>query len=393
MTETTYDFDIPLNRIGSGCIRYDGMMEHYGRSDLQPHWIADMDFAVCPAIIDALKQRLEHPVLGYPTVDPGYIQAIIDWEKRRHGLDINPEELTFIPGVVKGMAFAINFFTSPGDKIVIQPPVYPPFRNKVTANNRIVVENPLILTDGTYHMDFDHLEKVLAEQHPAMMILCNPHNPAGRQWDADTLRRLASLCKQYGVLVLSDEIHGDLMLRGIKHIPFASVSDEAAEISVTMGAPSKTFNIPGMVSSWYMCKNPAIRNKFFSWLDGNEFNAPTLMAMVATKAAYNHGEAWLESLLAYLQGTVEAVEAFCAANIPAIRPIRPDASFLIWLDCRDLALTQPQLVSLFTDRAGLALNDGCAFGSQGSGFMRFNIASPRSVILNALQKLSNAINS
>lgn len=394
MTKTRYNFDTLIDRAGSGCIKYDGLTEYFGRTDLKPLWIADMDFAVCPAIIDAMHRRLDHPVLGYPTVDPEYVQAIINWEKRRHGFDISPEELTFVPGVVKGMAFAINFFTAPGDRIVIQPPVYPPFRMKVLANNRIVVENPLLLdADGTYQMDLEGLERILSLEHPAMMILCNPHNPSGRQWDADTLRRVASLCKKYGTLVLSDEIHGDLMLRGMRHYPFASVSDEAAEISVTMGAPSKTFNIPGMVSSWYLCKNPELRQRFFGWLEGNEFNSPTLMAMVATKAAYNEGEEWLDALLEYLQGNIEAVEEFCAANMPAIKPMRPDASFLIWLDCRDLGLTQPQLINLFTERAGLALNDGASFGEHGTGFMRFNIAEPRSVIMEALNRLSQAINS
>lgn len=388
-----YDFDRLIDRRGSGAMKVDALDEFYGRRDLLALWIADMDFAVSPSIKDALVERMRHPIYGYATVPDSYWDSIISWLDRRHGWKVGREEISYVPGVVKAIGYAINHFTSPGDAILIQPPVYHPFRRLIDGNKRRTVGNPLVLDEEscTYKMDFDDLEAKFRDERPKMMILCNPHNPAGLQWGAGSLRKVASLARKYGVVVVSDEIHGDLMLRGERHIPFASVSDDAAEVAVTFGAPSKTFNIAGLVSSWCVVKNPALREPFFEWLEVNEFSAPTFVATLGTEVAYRHGEDWLDEVLAYIEGSFDMVEQILSERLPAIKMIKSNASFLAWLDCRGLGLTHQELINLFVDRAHLALNDGAMFGDEGEGFMRLNLGSPRSVIREALDTLVGCV--
>ena len=390
-----YNFDKIIDRHGSYAIKCDGLNAKFGREDLEPLWIADMDFEVCPAISKAMIKRMQHPVYGYAYAPDSYWESIMKWLNRRHNWNVKREELTFIPGVVRGVAYAVNYFTKPGDKIIIQPPVYHPFKMVIEGNDRIAVNNPLIFEDNNYKMDIEWLKKLLdveEAKRPKMLILCNPHNPAGIQWNEDTLKQLAIVSSQYNIKVVSDEIHGDLMLYGRRHIPFATVNKEAEKVAITLGAPSKTFNIPGMVSSWMVINNPELRTPFYKWLEANEFSSPTFMATLATEAAYCNGEEWLNQMLKYIEGNIAAVEEYLANNIPAIKAIRPEASFLIWLDCHELGLSQDQLVDLFVDKAHLALNDGEMFGKEGIGFMRLNVASPRSIIINALKHLHEAIN-
>lgn len=382
-----FNFDICCPRTGTGAMKLDCLAELFGNPDLIPLWIADMDFPTAPEIVNALAKRIQHPIYGYTAAPQSFWNAIINWLKKRHDLTVARHELAFVPGVVRGLGYAINFFTRPGDKVVIQPPVYPPFRRITEGNNRIVVENPLRrIEGGLYEMDFENLEHVFATEHPKMLILCNPHNPGGVQWDAGTLRTLASLAKKHNVIVLSDEIHADLMLRGMRHIPFASVSPEAADVAITFGAPSKTFNIPGLVCSWMFIKNPELRTPFFNWMEVNEFSTPTMLAITGAEAAYTCGEPWLAELIEYIDGNITAVEKFFASNLPQIKPLRPHASFVVWLDCRQLGLDADQLARRFTD-AGLALNPGHTFGSQGAGYMRLNIAMPRKQLIDALSRL------
>ena len=388
----TYDFDTPIDRGGTCAMKLEALPEMFGRTDVTPLWIADMDFAVCPEINKALNSRCNHPVLGYCSTPDSMWEAVMAWLRKRHGMETRREWLAFVPGIVRGIGYAINHFTAKGDKIVIQPPVYHPFRNLTVGNGRVVVENPLIQQpDGHYTMDLEGLAGIFATEKPRMMILCNPHNPGGIQWDTDTLRTDASLAKRHGVVVVSDEIHGDLMLFGERHIPFASVSDEAAEVSVTFGAPSKTFNIAGLAASWMMVPNPALRDDFYHWMEVNEFSTPSFPAFTGAEAAYRHGEEWLSQCLAYIEANIVAVEEWMAANLPEIKPIRPQSSFLIWLDCRALELDQPALVDLFVNSAHLALNDGTMFGSQGAGFMRLNVGLPRKELIKALEQLKKAL--
>ncbi len=386
----TYDFDQVIDRHGTGAMKYESLDLMFGRHDVTPLWIADLDFAVCPDIMAALRQRLEHPVLGYSAAPDSYWQAIIDWLKSRHGLTIDRDELSFVPGVVKGIALAINYFTSRGDKVVIQPPVYHPFRMVIEGNQRHVVANPLKFDGVNYSMDLEGLQEIIDREHPKMMVLCNPHNPIGIQWDADTLRKVASMCRKAGMVVVSDEIHGDLMLGNRRHVAFASVSDDAAEIAITLGAPSKTFNIPGLVSSWMYVKNPSLRKPYYSWLEANEFNAPTMTACIGAEAAYTYGEEWLDEMLEYVEGNINFACDYIKENIPCVKAVRPQASFLLWVDFRQLGLSQPELMDLMLDKAQLALNDGTMFGVEGTGFMRLNIGTPRKVLAEALEHVRQA---
>ena len=391
MNKKMYDFDQVIERRGSGALKYDALDERYGKSDLLPLWVADMDFATPDFIVDALKERLEHPVFGYTMEPENYWPTVQQWIASHHNWQVEREWLTYIPGIVKGIGLAVNCFVKPDEKVIIQPPVYHPFRLTPQGNGREVVFNPLIeKSDGTYAMDFEGLAEV-ADEKCRMLILSNPHNPAGLVWDAETLRRLAHFCTERNILVISDEIHCDMTLNGHKHTPFASVSKEAAACSITFGAPSKTFNIAGIVSSYAIVPNPELRNRFYPWLAVNELNEPTLFAPIATIAAFTQGENWRRQMLRYVESNVEFVIEYCAAHIPAIKPLRPQASFLVWLDCRALGLTQRELVDLFVNKAHLALNDGEMFGKEGIGFMRLNVGCPRATLRQAMEQLKAAI--
>ena len=299
--------------------------------------------------------------------------------------------MRFIPGIVKGIGFVINVFTQPGDKVIVMPPVYHPFFLTPRGNKREIVWNPLKrLSDGSYEMDFDNLAKV-CDDHCKVLILCNPHNPAGIEWSRETLTKLADFCYDHHLLVISDEIHCDMALFGHKHIPFASVSDKARDISITFQAPSKTFNMAGIVSSYTIVPSDSLRRRFFSWLDANELSSPDIFAPIATMAAYREGESWRRKLVEYIEGNVLFTEEFCREHMPAIKPLRPQASFLVWLNCRDLNLSHDALISLFVDQAHLALNDGEMFGPGGEGFMRLNVGCPRAELSQALSQLSEAV--
>lgn len=386
-----YNFDKIIDRKGSGALKFDALEERYGDAGLLPMWVADMDFETPEFITEALRRRLDHSLFGY-TIEPSdYWPTVIRWIADHHDWQIEREWITYIPGIVKGIGMVINVFVKEDEKVIIQPPVYHPFRLTPEGNHREVVYNPLIENpDGSYSMDFDNLEKV-ADEKCRLLILSNPHNPAGITWDRPTLQRLAEFCHRHNILVISDEIHCDMALWDNRHIPFASVSPEAAECSITFGAPSKTFNIAGIVSSYAIVPNPRIRERFFGWLTANEFNEPTLFAPIATIAAFSKGEEWRCEMLRYIESNIDFVISYCEEHIPQIKPLRPQASFLIWLDCRGLGLDHDRLIDLFVRKARLALNDGEMFGPEGKGFMRLNIASPRAVVREALDRLKAAV--
>lgn len=391
MYTVSYNFDNVVDRHNTDATKIEEMSVKFGRADLLPFWIADMDFEACPCILEALRKRLDQGVLGYTTVPESFWLSITSWLQRRHGWQVGPGEVTFLPGLKKGLSLCINFFSRPGDKVVIQPPVYHSFRSVIEGNGRKVVTNPLLRdADGGYRMDFDGLSALIRRERPALMFLCNPHNPIGKQWDAGTLAKVASICRQHGVILISDEIYGDMMLGGKRHIPTASVSDDAAAVTVTLGAPSKTFNIPGIVSAWTVVKSPALRDPFFAWLAASEFNTPPIAAMVATQAAYDGGEQWLDQALGYLHGTALAVRDFLAGELKAVSMSVPDASFAVWLDFRRLGMAQPDLVKALIGRARLALSDGASFGAEGEGFMRMNIGTPRSIVMEGLARMKDA---
>ena len=386
-----YDFDKIVDRSGSDDLKHEVLAERYGRPDLLPLWVADMDFETPQFITDALRRRLDHSLFGYTITPKDFWPTVRQWIADHHQWDVQEEWMRFIPGIVKGIGMAINVFVKPDEKVIIQPPVYHPFRLTPEGNGREVVYNPLHENaDGSYSMDFDNLERV-ADDKCRLLILSNPHNPAGIVWDVDTLRRLAAFCASRNIIVVSDEIHCDMALFGHKHTPFASVSDDAARCSITFGAPSKTFNIAGIVSSYAIVPDPTLRQKFFSWLTANELDEPHLFAPIATIAAFKHGEEWRKQMLQYIEGNIMFVEKFLGERLPQIKPLRPQASFLVWLDCRALGLDHDALNDLFVNGARLALNDGEMFGKGGQGFMRMNVASPRSVLAEALERLAAAV--
>lgn len=386
-----YDFDRIVDRHGTGALKLDVLQERYGRSDLLPLWVADMDFETPSFITEALRRRLDHSLFGYTVEPDDYWPTVIRWIADRHGWQVERSWLTYIPGIVKGIGMAVNVLVGKDEKVIIQPPVYHPFRLTPQGNGREVVFNPLRENgDGSYSMDFENLESV-ADDRCRMLILSNPHNPAGIVWDRETLVRLADFCHRRGIIVISDEIHCDMALWGNRHTPFASVSAEAAECSITFGAPSKTFNIAGIVSSYAIVPNETLRKRFFGWLQANELNEPTIFAPIATVAAFRYGEPWRQAMLRYVEGNIDMLIDYCAEHLPAVRPLRPQASFLVWLDCRALGLGHAELLRLFVDRARLALNDGAMFGAEGEGFMRMNVAAPRAVIREALDRLARAV--
>lgn len=388
-----YDFDSIIERRGTGALKTDALQQRYGNAGLLPLWVADMDFATPPFIVDALKKRMEHPIFGYTVEPDDFWPCVQDWILEHHGWKVEREWLTYIPGIVKGIGMAINAFLAPDEKVIIQPPVYHPFRLVPQGNGREVVYNPLRENpDGSYSMDFENLEQV-CDDKCRMLILSNPHNPAGILWDKDTLARLARFCHSRGIIVISDEIHCDMALWGGRHIPFASSCEQAAQCSITFGSPSKTFNIAGIVSSYAIVPEQELREKFYGYLSANEYNDPPIFSPIATIAAFRNGEQWRKEMLEYVEGNILALEQYCRQYIPEIKPLRPQASFLVWLDCRALGLAHEQLVSLFVDKAGLALNDGEMFGQGGQGFMRMNAACPRSQLLRALDSLGRAISS
>ncbi len=387
-----YNFDEIINRSTSHCVKIEKLKAVFGRDDLMPLWVADMDFLSPPPITEALLERTKHGIFGYTVPNDGYYESIINWLKNRHGYEVKQDEITFIPGVVKGFAFAIDVFTRENDKIIIQPPVYFPFRTVTQSLNRQVINNPLILENGRYRINFDGLRKIIAENDCKMLIFCSPHNPGGRVWDKDELKELAEICYDNNILVVSDEIHADLVLPDIKHHPFATVSEKARENSITLMAPSKTFNIAGIVSSFAVIHNKELQNRYLSFLTPRELDRGTIFAFTATEAAYRHGEEWLDEALAYIQKNIDFVDNFLKKNIPQIKVVQPEASFLIWLDCRGLGLPQRELVDLFVNKAKLALNDGSVFGKEGEGFMRLNVGTPLSNIEKALNNLEKAIN-
>lgn len=388
---TMYDFNKIVDRTGSGDLKHEVLEERYGRADLLPLWVADMDFETPSFITDALRKRLEHSLFGYTVEPKDYWQTVQKWIKDHHQWDVKREWLSYIPGIVKGIGMVVNVFTKPDEKVIIQPPVYHPFRLTPQGNGREVVYNPLKENaDGTYSMDFDNLAEV-ADDKCKVLILSNPHNPAGIVWSKDTLARLADFCFDHNILVISDEIHCDMALWGNKHVPFATASEKAARCSITFGAPSKTFNIAGIVSSYSIIPNDEIRSKFYTWLAANELNEAPMFSPIATIAAFKNGEEWRKDMLHYIEENIMFVEKYCKEYLPQIKPLRPEASFLVWLDCRQLGLNHEQLIDLFVNKAHLALNDGEMFGKGGEGFMRMNVGTPRAILKKALDQLKEAL--
>ena len=382
-----YNFDQIIDRRGTDALKIDAVPSIWGRDDLMPLWVADMDFATPPFIVEALRRRLDHEVIGYTVRTPQWASSIVAWQQSRYGWGIQPEWLNFVPGIVPGIAFVISCFTEPGDTVLIQPPVYHPYIHVPTNLGRTLRRNRLDLVDGQYQIDFERFERDV--RGCKLFLLCHPHNPGGRVWTEEELCRIAEICHREGVIVVSDEIHADLTLPPYRHVPFAKVSAEAAECSITLMSPSKAFNMAGLTSSYSIISNEALRERFHRHLEHSELNLGHAFAFIGVAAAYSHGTEWLDQMLAYVQGNIDYMEQYLAMSLPQVGMIRPQASYLVFLDFRKLGLPQPKLNKLIVEKARLALNDGAMF--EGEGFMRLNAASPRSVIEEAMHRLSDAL--
>ncbi len=382
-----YNFDQIIDRRGTDALKIDAVPSIWGRDDLMPLWVADMDFATPPFIVEALRRRLDHEVIGYTVRTPQWASSIVAWQQSRYGWEIQPEWLNFVPGIVPGIAFVISCFTEPGDTVLIQPPVYHPYIHVPTNLGRTLRRNRLDLVEGQYQIDFERFERDV--RGCKLFLLCHPHNPGGRVWTEEELCRIAEICHREGVIVVSDEIHADLTLPPYQHVPFAKVSAEAAECSITLMSPSKAFNMAGLTSSYSIISNEALRERFHRHLEHSELNLGHAFAFIGVAAAYSHGTEWLDQMLAYVQGNIDYMEQYLATSLPQVGMIRPQASYLVFLDFRKLGLPQPELNKLIVEKARLALNDGAMF--EGEGFMRLNAASPRSVIEEAMRRLSDAL--
>jgi cystathionine beta-lyase len=386
-----YDDD-SINRYNTKSVKYDEMDINFGRNDLIPLWVADMDVKSPDFMIEAIKKRADHGIFGYSKRMPEFYDSIVNWLDRRHNLKVSRDSIEYGPGVVFLLNMMIRKFTKEGDKIIIQPPVYYPFFNIIKGNNRVIVENNLVLKDGKYYMDYEDLEKKASDQDCKMMILCNPHNPGGRVWTKEELERLGRICIDNNVLVVSDEIHFDLVYKPNKHIPFASISEEFLNNSITCTAPSKTFNIAGLHSAYCIINNKEMMATYRKELGLLDLNRSNVFSQEVTQVLYEQGHEWVDGLVDFLKDNIDYSIKYINENIPGIRAYELEGTYLLWMDCRDLGLSIEELDDLFINKAGLALDSGYWFGKVGEGFMRMNIACPRSTIKKALENLRNAVN-
>ncbi len=388
----TFNFDRIMDRSNTQSYKWDQSEKLFGNKNVLPLWVADMDFESPPAVQLALQHRVSQGIYGYTIKSEAYTAAIIHWFKRRHQWEIKPQWLTDSPGIVTSLSMAVDLYSEPGSSVIIQSPVYYPFFDVIRMNNRQVAINPLVIRNGRYEMDFDQLEQLM-KNGSKLLLLCSPHNPGGRVWERIELLQLGALCIQYGVKVVSDEIHCDLILPGHQHTPFASLSDEIADLTITCLAPTKTFNLPGLQSSFIVASNSEIKRKFDYRLKTLSLHMAHYLAQDAVKAAYDEGEEWLDELLVYLEGNVELTIAYLAQHLPQVQVMKPDGTYMIWMDCRGLGLDVSGLKDLMFHKAGVAFSEGSVFGTEGQGWLRINLACPRSILQEALERFCQAAKS
>jgi cystathionine beta-lyase len=386
-----YNFDKIIPRENTDSIKYDLRKAIFGNESVLPLWVADMDFETPDFIREAVMKRASHPIYGYTFRSESFSKSISEWMKKRHSWDIKNEWVSFSPGVVPALNMAVLAFTKPGDKVIVQSPVYFPFFTAVKNHGRELVYNQLIEKNGHYEMDFEDLERK-ADDKTKLLLLCHPHNPVGRLWTKKELETLVEICSRKNILIVSDEIHSDLMLNGNIHIPLATISQKAAEITLTCVAPSKTFNLAGLGTSALIISNESHKKVYEKKLDDLHIGMGNLFGIVALEAAYNHGEEWLGQLLEYLNHNLSVMNEFITSNILRVKLIQPEATYMAWLDFRELGLNNKELREFIINKAGLGLNDGPAFGPGGDGFQRINFALPTATLIQALERLEQAIN-
>jgi cysteine-S-conjugate beta-lyase len=385
-----YDFDEIIDRRGTSCVKYDMLDEIFGNGDALPLWVADTDFRVPDFITDALRDRISHEVLGYTYRPESYYEAIINWMSSRHGWKITREMISFSPGVVSGVTMLIKAFSEPGDKVIVQPPVYFPFFGIIKGSGRKIVENPLILRNGRYYFDFDNLKKNI-DKKTKLLILCSPHNPGGMVWSRDELKELGQICLQNGIKIISDEIHADLVHKGYDHTPLPMISDELAMNCAVCMAPSKTFNIAGLSSALVIIPDNTIRSKYEKVIHTLHLEGGNIFGNIATEAAYSNGSEWLDQLMDYLHSNYLFLESYIQEKLPLVKVMKPEATFLVWLDLREYGLSESEMTKLLIHDAGVALNQGSRFGTGGEGFFRLNFGCPRLILEEGLNRIAKSL--
>ena len=384
-----YDFDEIIERRGTDCVKYDMLEAYFGNSDALPLWVADTDFRVPDFIMDALHERMNHEILAYSYRTDGFFQAIINWLERRHRWKIEKEMITTSPGVVSAVSLLIMALSEPGDKVIVQPPVYFPFFTSIKGLGRKMVENPLVIQDGRYTFDFENLKKSI-DAKTKLLILCSPHNPGGMVWTLEELRELCRICTENGIFIISDEIHADLVFSGNKHIPVPMISEKIAMNSAVLMAASKTFNVAGLSSAFVVIPNKKIRVKYDQVLNTIHIHSGNIFGNIATEAALRDGYEWLDQLMVYLEDNYKFVESFIREKMPKVKLMKPEATFLVWMDLTAFNLSEKEMAKRLIE-GGIALNHGSKFGTGGEGYFRLNFGCPRSTLAAGLLKMEKAL--
>ena len=385
-----WNFDEPAGREGTDCIKYDRREETFGVKDIIPMWVADMDFNTPDFVVESLQKRLEHHIYGYSFRSSEYFQSMISWIKTRHNWTVEKEWISFSPGIVPALNFCTLAFTQPGDSIIVQPPVYFPFFSAAESHGRNLIYNRLTESEGKWNMDYNSLIAGI-DSKTKMIIISNPHNPVGRVWTPEELNNLADICLKNNILIISDEIHCDLVLPGFTHTPMASLSEKIAENTVTLIAPSKTFNLAGLSTSSVIIKNPVLRKSFNRIVDNLHVGNGNIFGNTASIAAYTKGHKWLDALLDYIDNNIEFVKDYCGKMIPEIIPVQPEATYMIWLDCRRFGMSGKDLQNFFVHKAGVGMNEGSTFGPGGEGFMRMNLGTTHQTVMKAMEQIERAV--
>lgn len=387
-----WNFDEPVSREGTDCIKYDRREETFGVRDIIPMWVADMDFNTPDFIVQALQKRLGHELFGYSYRPAEYFESIINWIKTRHNWHVEKEWISFSPGIVPALNFCTLAFTNPGDNIIVQPPVYFPFFSAAESHGRNLLYNRLTESEGNWSMDFNSLLDCIDDK-TKMIIISNPHNPVGKVWSPEDLGMLADICLSHNIIMISDEIHCDLVLPGFSHTPMASLSEKIAENTVTLIAPSKTFNLAGLSTSSVIISNPVLRKSFNRVVDNLHVGSGNIFGTTASIAAYTYGHKWLDALLDYIDHNIEFVKDYCREMIPEIKAVPPEATYMIWLDCRKFGMTGKELQNFFVRKAGTGMNEGSSFGPGGEGFMRMNLGTTHQTVMKAMEQIEKAVSS
>lgn len=386
-----YDFDQKIERTGTSCSKWDSE-ESYRTGKVIPMWVADMDFPVPEPVIESIRKRAEHPVMGYVWRDRSFAEITAEWMRRRHGWKAEPEWVAFCPGIVPALSAAVQAFTEPGEAVMIQSPVYYPFSDTIRACSRKVADNPVIRREnGRYEMDLEDMERKIKRDHVKLLLFCNPHNPVGRVYTEEELRKMGEICVKNKVRIFSDEIHSDLIMTGHRHIPLASLSEDLSRITMTGVSPSKTFNLAGLQTAAVICEDPEMKEKFERIITMNSMQFCNVFGLEAYKAAYTKGEEYLEQLLGYLEGNLRYCREFFKEHLRPLALTELEGTYLLWIDCRGLKMSGDQLDGFMRDRAHIALDSGHWFGPMGEGFMRMNLACPRETLAQALGQLEKAV--